>query len=111
MQHIFKKILKIVSKIIDSSYSGWYHSRRHKNVTATEQEERRDEMVNTNELRGAMAKAGYTQRSLAKELGMTPTTLSNKINNKSSFNLGTVEKICSILKIHAPLEKANIFLA
>lgn len=67
-------------------------------------------MINTLALRGRMAGKGYTQKSLAKELGMNKNTLGNKINGVSQFNVEEVNAVCEILGIESAEEKCCIFL-
>ena len=62
-------------------------------------------------LRGKMAEAGYTQRSLASAIGISANSLNDKINQKRPFNTVEIENICKVLKITDSSEKANIFLA
>ena len=63
-----------------------------------------------NKLKGKIVEAGYTQRSLAKEIGMSKNTLNSKINGKIPFNTDEIERICICLSIVNPVEKASIFL-
>lgn len=63
-----------------------------------------------NKLKGKIAEAGYSQRSLAMELGMSKNTLNSKINGKVPFNTDEIERICEKLNIHDNAEKAAIFL-
>lgn len=58
----------------------------------------------------AVERAGYTQSKLAKELGISKNTLSNKVNGHTNVNVTEVSKICDILNIHNDEEKARIFL-
>jgi DNA-binding helix-turn-helix protein len=55
--------------------------------------------------------AGYTQKSLAQEIGMAKNTLCNKINDKTKFSTDEVVLICDILGIKDNSEKAQIFLS
>lgn len=64
----------------------------------------------TNKLKGKIIEAGYSQRSLAKELGMSKNTLNSKVNGKSPFNTVEIEMVCKVLGIIDPAEKASIFL-
>lgn len=66
--------------------------------------------MSANKLKGKIVEAGYTQRSLAKELGMSKNTLNSKINGKIPFNVIEIERICEKLGIRDSVEKANIFL-
>ena len=66
--------------------------------------------MSSNKLKGKIAEAGYSQRSLATELGMSKNTLNAKVNGKIPFNTDEIEKICEKLGIHDRTEKAAIFL-
>ena len=63
-----------------------------------------------NKLKGKIAESGYSQRSLAAELGMSKNTLNAKVNGKVPFNTVEVVKICEVLGICDGSEKAAIFL-
>lgn len=65
-------------------------------------------MVKTNEFRAAMARAGYSQNQLAREVGIAPSTLSLKANNKLEFRASEIAKIIKILQIDNVVE---IFLS
>lgn len=71
---------------------------------------RGDSMVNTNVFLGLMKIAGYSQKSLAKEIGMSENTMSLKVNNKAVFNTDEIEAICCALNISDDAQKSNIFL-
>lgn len=61
-------------------------------------------MINTAELKAEIKRSGMTQEQLAKEIGMNPSTLNKKINNKRSvLSVDEAQKIVKILKI--PKEK------
>lgn len=64
-----------------------------------------------NKLKGKIAEAGYSQRSLAAELGISKNTLNSKVNGKTPFNTVEIELICKKLGIHEASEKAAIFLS
>jgi transcriptional regulator with XRE-family HTH domain len=64
----------------------------------------------SNKLKGKIVEAGYSQRSLASELGMSKNTLNSKVNGKIPFNTNEIERICEKLGIHDGAEKAAIFL-
>lgn len=66
--------------------------------------------MSTNKLKGKIVEAGYTQRSLALEIGMSKNTLNSKVNGKIPFNTVEIEAICMKLGITDPAEKALIFL-
>lgn len=50
-------------------------------------------------LRGRIKEKGYTQSDVANEIGMTSGTLSDKLNNKATFNTKEVDNICKMLDI------------
>lgn len=57
---------------------------------------------NFSKLLGRIKECGYTQEMLAKEIGMTKTTLNLKLNNKNKnayFTMPEVEKIRRVLHI------------
>lgn len=68
-------------------------------------------MLDSRKLKGRMVQEGYTQAKLAKEAGMSVNTLNSKVNGRTPFNCDEVDVLCDLLNIHAPHEKAEIFLA
>lgn len=66
--------------------------------------------MSSNKLKGKIVEAGYSQRSLAKEIGLSVNTLNSKVNGKIPFNTVEIEAICLKLGITEPAEKASIFL-
>lgn len=67
-------------------------------------------LVNKNRLLGVIVSAGFTQTSFARKIGMNKDTFNLKINNKSDFKTGEIEKICKELKINKATDKVDIFL-
>ena len=67
-------------------------------------------MINKNKLLAKMVEHGYNQKKLAKELGVSENTLSDKLNGKRFFDTCAIDKICEILNIVDDAEKVNIFL-
>lgn len=67
--------------------------------------------MNSNMLKGRIVSAGYTQRSLAKKIGMSKNTLNAKVLGKSAFNTDEILTICDLLSIDSDMEKAQIFLS
>ena len=55
--------------------------------------------MNFNRLRGRMREKCVTQEALAKELNLSPCTVSQKLSGVRAFNLDEAEKICSVLQI------------
>lgn len=52
-------------------------------------------------LLGRIREFGYTQSSLADEIGLTKATMNLKLNNKAFFTQPEIEKIRKILHIHS----------
>lgn len=67
--------------------------------------------MNERELRAMMVRAGYCQKTLANQMGMSPKSLSDRIHGKKPFDTGQIEVICSILGIDDDAVKAQIFLS
>ena len=60
-------------------------------------------MIKVNLLKGEMAKQGYTQTALAKELGMAPKTLNAKMK-KGVFKSNEIDAMIALLNISNPVE-------
>ena len=58
--------------------------------------------MNSNLLRAALAQRGMTQGKLAKLVGISPNSLSRKLNGKRQFTLGEVEAISRVLELQNP---------
>ncbi len=56
-------------------------------------------------LEAEMVRAGLNKRELAKRFGCTPSTLSMKLNGKSSLSLAEAVKIKQIVGVDTPLEE------
>lgn len=54
-------------------------------------------MTNTRQLKSVLTLRGMTQIELANEMGVSPVTLSNKINNKIEFKASEIRNIADIL--------------
>ncbi len=50
-------------------------------------------------LLGQIKEQGMTQETLALNIGLKPSTLSQKLNNKARFKQAEISKICNILGI------------
>ena len=59
-------------------------------------------MIDTNELRGIIAKNGLSQSELARKLGMTPKTFYDKMK-KGVFSSNEIEKMIVQLGIENPI--------
>lgn len=64
-------------------------------------------MVETSRLRGIIAERGYSQRQVAKYLGMTEKTFYTKMK-KGSFGIDEAAKMIELLEIKEP---TRIFFA
>lgn len=68
-------------------------------------------MLNKRKFLGKIAEAGYSQRSLAKEIGVSKNTINQKVNGRGCFDTEQIDKICCALGITSGREKAEIFLS
>lgn len=68
-------------------------------------------MTDTLKLKALMLLQGFTQEDLAKHLGLSKQTINMKLNNKRSFKLSEIAKICELLKIDNAQERFLIFFA
>lgn len=66
-------------------------------------------MINTKLLKSYFVKNGLKQEEIAKKIGISYQSLSDKINNKSQFKVDEVSILCKILDIKD--EKDDIFFA
>lgn len=66
-------------------------------------------MVNKNKLKSVIVKNGLTQAKVASAINISETAFSAKINNKRTFDIDEVKKICILLNISSPTELMNIF--
>lgn len=67
-------------------------------------------IVDLKKLKAAMFLAGFTQVSLAVELGISKNALSLKMTGQRPFTLSEASKLCKLLHIEDNNEKAAIFL-
>jgi plasmid maintenance system antidote protein VapI len=58
-----------------------------------------DIMINTNKIKGRMAELNLTQKDLAKAMGLSPSTISQKITGARPVTLDEAEVFASVLKI------------
>lgn len=64
--------------------------------------------TNSNLLKGRIAENGYTQGEVAEKIGISYQSFSMKINNKRTFTVSEIIKLCDLLKIS---NKDNYFFA
>lgn len=67
-------------------------------------------MTNTLELKAQMIRRGFTNRSMAEAIGISPTSFSYKLNNRRLFNSAEIKSICRELGIDE-LGMSAIFFA
>ena len=60
-------------------------------------------MIKTNELKGIIVKNGFTQKQVAKKIGITPKTFYEKMK-KGVFGSDEIQKMIEILNINNPCE-------
>ena len=58
-------------------------------------------------LRGKITEVYGTRAAFAKALGIDPTTLSYKLNNKSEWTTNEIVKACELLNV--PLVEAHLY--
>lgn len=58
-------------------------------------------------LRGSIREKFGTQEAFAKEMGMNPASMSNKLNGKTEWTRQEIEKACALLEI--PLAEAHLY--
>nr|DAV37613.1 MAG TPA: helix-turn-helix domain protein [Caudoviricetes sp.] len=64
-------------------------------------------MINSMELKAEIKRSGLTQDQLANKIGIDPSTLNRKINNKNStLSVDEAQKIVAVLNI--PEEKLAV---
>ncbi len=68
-------------------------------------------MTDTDKLNRKIEMSGYKKNYLAKELGITPAALYQKIANRREFKASEINILCKILGITSLTEKEAIFFA
>lgn len=56
-------------------------------------------MTNTNLLKAKIAERGLTQEKVAVSIGISNTSMTNKVNNYRGFTVTEIAKLCELLKI------------
>ena len=56
-------------------------------------------MLNVGKIRGRMAELNITQKSVAEALGLSPATVSQKLNRVRPMDLDEAEKLATLLGI------------
>ena len=67
--------------------------------------------MNRNLLRGAIAEAGLTQKTVSEATGISRSTLNSKINGHRAFDLDEARVLCEVLHIDSLEKRAEIFLS
>ena len=60
--------------------------------------------MNFKKLKGKLKEEDYTQKEIARLIGITPQAFNAKINNRTQFTLSEVIKMTNILRIDNPIE-------
>lgn len=67
-------------------------------------------MVDTNSLKSAIVKKGYTQSEVAQKIGISTQSFNYKLLNKTEFKVDEAYRLCAVLDI--PKEQmGDIFFA
>lgn len=66
--------------------------------------------MNTVLLEQKISDSGLKKKYIAKEMGLTVATFNNKAKGRTEFLGSEINKLCTILKIDNPKQKADIFL-
>ena len=67
-------------------------------------------MLNTNLLKAAIVRKGYTQGEFAQKIGISSNTLTRKMSGDSPFNVDEIDKACEVLNLTDCAEICDIFL-
>lgn len=67
--------------------------------------------MNRNLLRGAIAEAGLTQKTVSEVTGISLSSLNSKINGHRAFDLDEARVLCEALHIDSLEKRAEIFLS
>ena len=65
-------------------------------------------MVNCAALKKAIKDSGIKSKFIAEKIGISPNSLSRKVNGQSDFKLSEVDAMCDILSVDEQCKK-NIF--
>ena len=66
-------------------------------------------MTNTNLLKSVLVANGVTAESLADEMGISPQSLSYKINNQREFKLSEIQFICNRFNLSLEVKESIFF--
>ena len=66
-------------------------------------------MTNTNLLKSVLVANGVTAESLADEMGISPQSLSYKINNQREFKLSEIQYICNRFNLSLETKESIFF--
>ena len=67
-------------------------------------------MLNTNLLKAAIVKEGFTQGEFAKKIGISTNTLTSRMSGQTPFNVDEIDKACEVLHLDSCEEICDIFL-
>ena len=91
-------------KSIDKNRHGCYHKLKfgkHEQPRYQRRKEADTMEFDYSKLLGRIRECGYTQETLAKEIGITESSMSLKLTNKTPFKQIEIRLICKVLKIQS----------
>lgn len=59
--------------------------------------------MNKTALQAEIMRKGFTAAKLSKEIGISKSAFSKKINGKSEFTLGEIQKMVDVLELESPI--------
>lgn len=59
--------------------------------------------MDAKKLKIAIVERGFTAASLSEAIGISKSAFSKKINGKSEFTLGEIQKIVDVLELESPI--------
>lgn len=67
-------------------------------------------MLNTNLLKAAIVRQGFTQGEFAQKIGISSNTLTSRLAGTTPFNVDEIDKACEVLNLTDCAEICDIFL-
>ena len=68
-------------------------------------------MLNSNLLKAAIVRQGYTQGEFAQKMGISHNTLTSRLTGSTPFNVDEIDRACEILELTSCDEICSIFLS
>lgn len=67
--------------------------------------------MNARKLAAMLVENGLTQKEAAKQIGLSANSFSARMVGKRPFNTTEAQKLCELLNIENPQDRAEIFLS